>query len=88
MYIIIRCLKTDMWQTRWPHWIYKQFDVNLLAERVAKKVNMLCKSRFLIFIFIFLCYIFIIQNTVGSLRIQANSNCEVIQTNLGIIIPL
>ncbi|XP_060876667.1 protein cereblon-like [Metopolophium dirhodum] len=38
------CRKRDMWQTQWPDWVYKQFDVNELASRLAKKVKMLYKD--------------------------------------------
>ncbi|XP_015380483.1 PREDICTED: protein cereblon-like isoform X2 [Diuraphis noxia] len=38
------CRKRDMWQTQWPDWVYKQFDVNELASRLSKKVKMLYKD--------------------------------------------
>lgn len=41
---IIRCRKRDMWQTQWPGWVYKQFDVHHLASQLAAKVKMLCKT--------------------------------------------
>lgn len=34
-----------MWQTQWPDWVYKQFDVYELASRLSKKVKMLCKAK-------------------------------------------
>lgn len=38
------CRKRDMWQTQWPDWVYKQFDVYELASRLSKKVKMLYKD--------------------------------------------
>eukprot|EP00102_Acyrthosiphon_pisum_P026488 XP_016663698.1 PREDICTED: protein cereblon-like isoform X2 [Acyrthosiphon pisum] len=38
------CSKRDMWQTQWPNWVYKQFDVYELASRLSKKVKMLYKN--------------------------------------------
>ncbi|VVC43279.1 Hypothetical protein CINCED_3A015566 [Cinara cedri] len=35
------CRTKDMWQTQWPNWVYKQFDVHQLASRVAEKVKTL-----------------------------------------------
>lgn len=56
-----------MWQTQWPDWVYKQFDVHELAERVSKKVKMLCKTLFLILLLCAHDYnsIFITHNAVG-----------------------
>ncbi|XP_022161805.1 protein cereblon-like [Myzus persicae] len=31
----------DAWQTQWPPWVYKQFDVHELASCIFKKVKML-----------------------------------------------
>jgi len=39
-----------MWQTQWPDWVYKQFDVDRLASQVAKKVKMLCKAELRVYL--------------------------------------
>jgi len=39
-----KCRKKDMWQTQWPSWVYKQYDVYELASRLSKKVKMLYKD--------------------------------------------
>lgn len=41
-----------MWQTQWPDWVYKQFDVNQLALRVTEKVKLLCKAKITYLIYI------------------------------------
>lgn len=46
LYVIMnlnRCGKKDLWQTQWPNWVYKQFDVNYLALRAAEKATDLFK---------------------------------------------
>jgi len=36
-----------MWQTQWPDWVYKQFDVYKLASQLSKKLKMMCKAKLL-----------------------------------------
>ncbi|XP_050430181.1 protein cereblon [Adelges cooleyi] len=38
------CRKKDMGQTQWPEWVYKQFDVNHLADRLTDKIRMAYKD--------------------------------------------
>ncbi|CAH1725076.1 protein cereblon-like [Aphis gossypii] len=38
------CRKRDMWQTQWPDWVYKQFDVYKLASQLSKKLKMMYKN--------------------------------------------
>lgn len=40
----------DMWQTQWPDWVYKQYDVHQLVSRITEKLKLLCKAKFLIYI--------------------------------------
>lgn len=61
-----------MWQTQWPDWVYKQFDVNRLASKVAKKVKMLCKAELCVYLIL---YIYpIINACIKTIFMHKNTN--------------